>query len=102
MTWTQLNSEYVSRNMVDGSLTDSGMLLKKSNCGGDATSDDLPFFVIYVPNDGFRVYHVVKGAGSEGHHSFGAGAPGGGASGGGQVPQLVLHQSNRIDFRVSE
>lgn len=92
LTWTALQSSYVNRNLADG-VTDSSMLLKKST---DVDQHDLPFFVIYIPNDGFRIYSVVKGVAGQvyGAPSVAAAAPG--------STQLMLNENYRIDFKDQE
>lgn len=90
MSWTSLQSEYVNRN--DALITDSGMLLKKSS--DQTNTDDLPFFVVYVPNDGFRIYNIATNNGQ----NFGTSLPQG-------VPQsahLALVECSRLDFKDKE
>lgn len=67
------------------------MILKKSS---DLDLDELPFFVVYIPNDGFRLYNVAKSIGQ----SFGGGATGSARP----SSQFVLQDARRIDFKERE
>ncbi|ODN00860.1 hypothetical protein Ocin01_05816 [Orchesella cincta] len=90
--WTSLYSEFINRNVADGMLTtDSSMLLKKSN---QLDLDELPFFVIYVPGDGFRIYNVLKGVVGQNFSGGSQAVPG--------SSQFVLQEARRIDFRERE
>lgn len=94
MGWNCLHAEYINRNLAGGSLTDSGMLLKRSR---EVNQEGIPFFVIYVPSDGFRVYNVVKGVGTGNYQQFGASTPS-------STPfsQFLLQEASRIDFKERE
>ncbi|CAL8125777.1 unnamed protein product [Orchesella dallaii] len=93
VAWTSLQSEFINRTMADGMLTDSSMLLKKSN---EINSDELPFFVVYVPGDGFRIYNVIKGIVGQNFSGSSQVSSAPGSS------QFILQEARRIDFRDRE
>ncbi|CAL8077044.1 unnamed protein product [Orchesella dallaii] len=84
--WKLIQSQSINESSDDGVLNDSSIVLKKFN----STLDELPFFVVYLPGDGFRIYNVIKETSRR--SSQVSSAPG--------SSQFILQEAPRIEFKI--